>query len=209
MEKIIENIGDRVWRYVDRNLPSESCWLWRGHIQRYPGKRSRSAIRVTARDLDDYDFESVFGSLVKAQGSIIPAPRVMWGLLKGNVPADKLVVNTCGTELCVNPSHHVLGVNQTVTSVMVAQERVPRGEEAVSAILTDQVALQIYDEWTQGDVTNQELASRWNIPLQSVKSITVGSTWSTVTGAKKRTWRTDSAKRVVRRKPVAGRFRGA
>ena len=130
----------------------------------------------------------------------------MWGILKGRVPVDRLVVNTCRNASCVNPAHHTLGRMQDVANNRLKNGRVPKGDARPQATMSNALAKAIYDEYHAGEATQVELAETYGLKLQTVRSLCVGRTWNSVTGAPKKTWSRDSARRIVREKRPRDRF---
>jgi hypothetical protein len=157
-------------------------------------------------DWEQLDIEALFGSILTREDCCIPAARALWGILKGPVPVDQLVVNSCRNASCVNPAHHALGRRQEVVNNQLKNGRVPKGDMLRQATMSDALAKAIYDEYHSGEATQVELAETHGIKLQTVRSLCLGRTWNSVTGAAKKTWSRDSARRIVRAKRPRDRF---
>lgn len=193
-------LTERIWDYVTRGTERE-CWLWQGYfLQALP------AISVLKIDFEQINLEKRFGSILAGPNRWIPAARVLWGLTRGNVPIDKMVVNSCGNTSCVNPYHHELGLYQDIADVRMENSRTSRGEKSHSAKITNELAKSIYDEYHAGEATQVELADRYGLTIHAVRSLCIGRTWNSVTGAAQKTWSRDSARRNVRAKNPRNRF---
>jgi hypothetical protein len=76
-------LEDRFWRYVERDLPSDVCWLWSG-AKTGPGY---GAINSGGR------------------GTPVLAHRLSYEMLVGPIPEGLVLDHLCRVRNCVNPAH--------------------------------------------------------------------------------------------------------
>lgn len=90
------NSPERIWERIDIHGPNE-CWPWTGP-------------RHTAG----------YGQAHYANTSW-PAHRLVWVLVKGDIPTGLLVCHSCDNKLCCNPNHLWLGTKSDNARDMVSK----------------------------------------------------------------------------------------
>ena len=100
--EISENAAERFWAKVDTRS-SDECWNWTAYIKPDTG----------------YGQFRLGGRLSKR----LPAHVVAYILVKGNVPAGKVVMHTCDNTVCCNPSHLKVGTQKENVDDMLAKGR--------------------------------------------------------------------------------------
>jgi len=78
---------DKFWRYVEKSLDPEACWIWRGSTLRGYGKHH-------------------------TEGKTYIAHRFAWMLEHGEISLGKDLHHICGNRSCVNPAHLELLTHQ-------------------------------------------------------------------------------------------------
>lgn len=85
------------------------------------------------------------------------------------IPDDLVVTHSCGTKDCVNQSH--LSLVRSSNVVKRVRTNQPR------AIINQQLADEIREEYANGGVTQTELAERYNLSQSAISAIIVGIRW--------------------------------
>src|SRR5436305_6319104 len=91
-------IVDRFWAYVERDESEEGCWLWRGPLRRHRSP----AFSIGSR-------------------SVSPA-RVAWYAATGEVVHFGRLIQMCGNDLCVRPSHLGWSLSRIAERHVVARD---------------------------------------------------------------------------------------
>ena len=86
------------------------------------------------------------------------AYRVVYALVKGECPDDKMILHSCDNPVCCNPNHHTLGTHQENMTEMRQRERHGLPHHTVRAILTLKAA----------GVKHSEIAERFGIGRSTV-----------------------------------------
>lgn len=110
--------ADRFWSYVRRGAP-EACWPWTGALSRRG-----------------------YGKLW-FNGAVRQAHRVVLPLVGRDCPDDRVVRHACDNPRCVNPGHLLLGSQADNSRDARERGRLPRGEDAPRAKLTDAAVAEI------------------------------------------------------------------
>ena len=165
---------------------------------------------VTARiDWDTINIRRQFGSaIVPKPGHKLSAARVLWGLVRGNVPMDKLVIRTCSASTCVNPYHHRLGLRQEVQDEEIARNTKKRGAALTHAVLTEKDVRQILKQYFVDGMAQYRLANHYCVSKTTIFNIVHGESWNHVSGLPKLNYHNNYDKRERRAiKPPKVRFR--
>lgn len=98
--------------------PMTGCWLWTGHVNK-----------------------KGYGS-VSYKGRQWQAHRLIYTLLKGPIPEGMVLMHSCDTPACINPSHLQPGTDKENAWDRERKHRrkVPKGEKNWSAGVTDKQA---------------------------------------------------------------------
>jgi len=147
-------------RFRTHYAEGNGCWLWKG-----------------ATDKDGY-------GLVKRDGRMLRAHRVMYELERGPIPGGKLVMHSCDTPGCVRPDHLLLGTPKENTQDMIAKGRrhlttgstAQRGTLNGRAKLTEREVKSIRRRYTAGEL-QIHLAAEFGITQGAVHKIVAGLTW--------------------------------
>lgn len=135
--------------------PESGCWVKKG--PRKPG--------------DSY-------SVITYKGVPEQAHRFAHRTMKGEIPEGMVVRHTCDNKPCVNGDHLILGTHQQNMDDMRERGRSRTGEKNVSAKLTAEQAVAIYNSSETANV----LADRYGCHRTNVIAIKSGRSWSSVTG---------------------------
>lgn len=158
---------DRFMQRVRKN--ENGCWVW-----------------LASKDSDGYaHFSAEIGGVKFRKGH-----RVAYAMFKGD-PSGSLVCHTCDNPSCVNPDHLFLGSNGDNMKDKIAKgrARVPRGEESVHAILSEEQAQAILLDARP----YLQIATEYGIAAATVGSIKNRESWRHLAGEPAK------AKRIGRR----------
>lgn len=194
----------RIWRFVTR-LGRSQHWNWRGWFN-----DTGVAMVVTAQvDWQTINIRRRFGSaIVPKPGHKLSAARVLWGLVRGNVPMDKLVIRTCSASTCVNPYHHRLGLRQEVQDESTGRNTKKRGAALPHAVLTEEDVRQILSQHFVDGIAQYRLAEQYCVSKTTIFNIVHGESWNHVSGLPKLNYHNNYDKRERRViKPPKVRFR--
>jgi len=194
----------RIWEFVER---ADRCvhWLWHGNFDIH----GQPVVVLNKADWETFNIKKRFGTKArKTPSTKLTAVRAMWGLLRGNVPLDKLVIRTCAEGACVNPYHCRLGLNKQVYEEVFKNGRKPSASASVKAVLNEEQVLQIVERYAEGDISQQLLGEEYGVSQLCVSQIVTGETWASVTGIQRDSvrsrWRRDKSREI---NPPKYRFR--
>ncbi|KKM83085.1 hypothetical protein LCGC14_1313020, partial [marine sediment metagenome] len=134
---------ERFWASVDRSGGDDSCWEW----QR--GKTSAGY--------------GEFG----ANRTTLYTHRVAFELSTG-APAPHYVCHTCDNPPCCNPAHLFAGTCQDYVNDKVRKGRQLRGEQAVSAVLTELDVLAMRVDYVTNRTSYSVLAERFGVDKETI-----------------------------------------
>lgn len=143
-------LAERFWDKVDVR-GAEECWLF--------SAKKRAG---------DY-------GAVSSKGEYL-AHRVSWFLTNGPIPEGKLVLHTCDTPLCCNPSHLFLGDHQDNSDDKVVKDRHLYGERSPLAKLDDLKIAEIF-RLRQTGISQQAIANRLEVSQSLVSKILLKRLW--------------------------------
>jgi hypothetical protein len=99
-----------VFQYVDMTGGPDACWNWKGALS----QKGRPYFSLDGKKQLAY--------------------RVVYKLVKGSLPDDKMIRHKCDNSQCCNPSHHELGDHQENMNDMKERERHGLPHHTVKAI---------------------------------------------------------------------------
>lgn len=142
---------ERFWHYVDKQGP-DACWLWLGGVignTGYGGFTLQNPKRKRG------------------------AHRVAFALHTGKWPQG-MVLHSCDTKLCCNPSHLREGSHRDNMDDLKVSGLASRGEQNAKSKLTkDQVK-----EIRKSSETNASLARQLGVSPATISHIRTGRNWS-------------------------------
>lgn len=144
----------RFWRNVNRLDDETACWEWaKGKNRQGYGK---------------------FGMNNKN----ILAHRFIWIALHGPIPSHMRVCHHCDNPSCVNPAHLFLGTQSDNMNDMFSKGRATRkGEHNGRAKLTPFKVREIRTLYSEGGITQKQLAERFNIGKTQIGVIVRREQW--------------------------------
>lgn len=176
-------VSERFWTKVRKETEERvpglgPCWIWTGDTSK------AGYGRITER-AGDGSGEAVYY-----------AHRVAWELENGPLPGGAHVLHKCDNPPCVRndgENGHLFTGDQRAnnadrdTKGRVASgdrsgwalhpERIPRGEQIGTAILTERQVTQIRRAYASGAFTQTELARLYGIKQATVSNIVTGKRW--------------------------------
>jgi len=127
------------------------CWVWLGHIH-----------------------EGKYGT-VHFEGRRYMAHRLVWNLLRGEIPTGMVACHTCDNPPCCNPDHIFLGTLTDNCEDMVKKNRQARGVRVSTNKLTEAQVIRILK---LNKTKNQlEIAKQFGVARTNVGAILRGETW--------------------------------
>lgn len=174
---------ERFFKHVEKPATGAGCWIWTG---------------VTGK--------TGYGRF-HADGRRTNAHRASWMLHNGEVPSDKpIVCHTCDNPSCVNPEHLFVGTGKDNSQDMARKgrqvsglklhperaargnasgrytkpERTARGERNGLAKLTGENVVKIRTAYSEGGVTQAELALQYSVTRALIGHIVRRRIWQHV-----------------------------
>jgi hypothetical protein len=146
-------VEERFWRNVRKG---SGCWEWIG------------GINSTGRGMFWLD------------GKTVKAHRVSYELNIAPIPNGKLVLHNCDNGKCVRPEHLFLGTFKDNTQDMFGKGRnnTPKGDKHWNAKLTATDVNVIRGLYLTTDITQKEIAKRFNISSPTVSEIITRKLWA-------------------------------
>lgn len=151
-------VVDRFWEKVEKN-GKDGCWEWQAgkHRQGY----------------GSFWFER----------RLWRSHRFCWTLHFGEIPEGMCVLHDCDNPGCVNPEHLFLGTHKDNSQDASKKGRFPDrrglnpGEAHGRSKLTEEQVLSIRKEYKTGNITQAELARKYNVSQATICQIVTRQTW--------------------------------
>ena len=120
----------------------DDCWTWLSHI-------------------------AATGHAKKTwHGRDVHAPRWLWELLFGPIPAGAVVYSTCASKSCINPHHLACGLQAEANRASINTKLLP----------ADVIDIR-NAKATAGQHTAAQLADRYGVTAGVIREIWAGTTW--------------------------------
>lgn len=146
------------WSKVDQTADSDGCWVWHGgYWQDGYGRYGKTSER---------------------------AHRVAWELTNGPIPVGMVVCHRCDNRFCVNPSHLFLGTQADNIADKVKKGRQSKGPEHgryKCCKLTPDDVRAIRKIWSEGGVTQRELAAAFGVDQARISEVVNRKTFKHIT----------------------------
>lgn len=149
---------NRFWNKVDKTGGPDGCWPWVAH-----------------------KFDKGYGCFF-LKGQVLRAHRVAWVLIHGQIPRSSsyhgiCVCHRCDVPACCNPAHLFLGTNADNVADREKKHRNTPGEANTSAKLTNANVAKILSDYAVGDVSHEELASRFGVSPNTIGCVINRKSW--------------------------------
>lgn len=123
---------------------------------------------------------------IGVDGSTLAAHRVAYAEFVGPVPDGLVVRHKCDNPPCINPDHLEVGTQADNARDMVERGRSTRGARNPGARLTNEQAIEIYHR-AKAEGGYRAIGLEYGVGESTVHNIVAGNSWSSVTGARRRT----------------------
>ena len=154
----LSTTNNRYWNYVDKKGEDE-CWNWLG-----------------SKDSDGYGQFTIGHNTFKSH-------RVMYILTYGKIYEDKLIMHTCDNPSCVNPKHLKEGTykDNMIDKVNKGRDysgvQNNKGELNPNCKLTIKDINKIRNIYKTGEVTQKQLAKKFNVEQPHISRIILRKNW--------------------------------
>jgi len=140
------------FRFVNKTY---SCWWWTGCVLKPDG----------------------YG-VIKICGKRIKAHRLSYSIHFGVMPPPEvLVCHKCDNKLCVNLDHFFLGTQADNSRDRNEKGRQAFGERDGRAVITEEIAKKLREEFRPYKATRQSLADKYGISIHIVDAVVYGKSW--------------------------------
>lgn len=134
-----KNKKSDVFKFIDMSGGNDSCWNWKGALS----TKGRPYFTVDGRKYIAY--------------------RLVYELVHGECPDDKMILHQCDNGQCCNPRHHKLGNQQENMDEMKQRERHGLPHHTIKTIL----------KLKEAGRPHQEIADLFGIGRSTVSEIGV------------------------------------
>lgn len=149
---------DPVERFFEKVQKTDGCWLWTASLS-----------------------GSGYGQIYDGEGLTL-AHRFSYSTFVGDIPADMVVMHNCDNKLCVNPSHLQVGTVADNMRDMYSKGRgrskdtyiKQSGERAYNAVLTNEQAQAIREEYSAGVTSSLKLAAKYGVGKTTILDVLRG-----------------------------------
>lgn len=143
---------ERFWAAVDRSGGPTSCWIWR-------------------KAKNDHGY-----GIVRRQGRALRAHRWSYELTIGvQLSSTTVLMHSCDTPACVNPSHLSPGTHQENVEDKVRKQRHRHHDKHPHAKLNSAEVAEIRK--MAGEITQRALAKRYGVAQPTISAIVNYQTW--------------------------------
>lgn len=154
---------ERFWVRVNISDDPKNCWEWAGSKTRYG-----------------------YGEMKIGKKAHYRVHRFCWELHHGPIPKGMFICHHCDNPSCVNPEHLFLGtpLDNVQDKMRKGRHRIasfprPSGESHYKATLTWEQVREIRSLYTSSQNTLTELATMFDISIQSIFGIVNWLSWRT------------------------------
>jgi hypothetical protein len=145
-------------RFFAKVRKSEACWWWEGT------KNNKG-----------------YGMFMAVSPNKSLAHRFSWELVNGPIPKGKNLLHQCDNPACVNPTHLILGTHEENMRDMHRKGRgkfIPHlGENNGSSKLTDVQVREIRQRYSEGNITQQQLADKYGVSDGLISFVVTRRAW--------------------------------
>jgi hypothetical protein len=113
----------------------------------------------------------------KFRGGVHDAHVLSYRHFSGDIPLGKEICHTCDIKSCVNPEHLFVGTRRENINDMINKGRHQHGINHHSAILTEEIVLQMRELHEKNGVGCRKLARQFGIGKTTAHSILDRRTW--------------------------------
>lgn len=118
----------------------------------------------------------VYGFKKNGRTPSLGAHRVALQTVGVDVPKDSVVLHTCDTPACVNPSHLVVGTTQDNLADMRAKGRQCNGERMGNAKFTDSQIQEMRHYWAREKCSKAEACRKFGVSRSYGRVVLLGLT---------------------------------
>lgn len=153
-----KSVEQRFWEKVDKRSNDE-CWNW-----------------LASTNTDGYGHLNI-------NNKTRPAHRLIWEWYYGKIIKPMQVLHKCDNRKCVNPNHLFLGTQQDNIQDMINKNRQKcfdydqRGENHSHNKLTNVDIINIRKQYKNGNITQRELAKKYNVGQSQINRIINKKNW--------------------------------
>lgn len=148
------SLEERLWEKVKK---TDTCWIWTG------AKTKLGYGKIGGREW---------------KNGWIGAHRAMWEIVNGEIPKGMVICHQCDNPSCVRPSHLFLGTREDNENDKIMKKRHLFGERHNLAKLKLEQVIQIKDEYAIGNVTQYQLAGKYNVSQTEINRIINNKRWA-------------------------------
>lgn len=156
-KRIVGDDTKRFWSYVRRGAAND-CWEWQGQTTDW-----------------GYGVINIKGKL---RGAHIFSKELSTGKTR---PEGLDTCHTCDNRKCVNPEHLYWGTRQQNIDDAWARNRMPHGEDARHAKLSEAEVVQLREEYA-ADSSIPDLIEKYQIAESTIRGIVLGYKWKRAGG---------------------------
>jgi hypothetical protein len=104
--------------------------------------------------------------------------RLAYLMAKGSIPKGLFVCHSCDNRACVNPEHLWLGTHtDNMRDAISKGRKLYKGEDNPDSRLTEEQVLEIRKSYEFREVTQKELAKRFNVSRSTIQYILYRKGW--------------------------------